>query len=79
MFQFVPVVFWSLYLSDQDLINVFPDRSIDTIMPSWVNHSVHTIVAVIVILHAYFNRVSMFKLRELLPPVAAYNLIYLVW
>uniref|UniRef100_A0A8C4SQB9 Androgen dependent TFPI regulating protein n=1 Tax=Erpetoichthys calabaricus TaxID=27687 RepID=A0A8C4SQB9_ERPCA len=41
LFQFVVTIFWMIFLYDRELVYT---KEMDRIIPSWLNHSLHTIV-----------------------------------
>ncbi|XP_030747755.1 androgen-dependent TFPI-regulating protein-like [Sitophilus oryzae] len=49
----VMTIFWGLYAVDRELI--FP-KIIDTFYPKWLNHTMHTIIAVPLVLELVFQR-----------------------
>lgn len=72
---FVSVVFWGLYLFNREL--VFP-TIIDKIMPSWVNHALHTIIVLNVLLHMYVDRQPSPTLRHSMYAFTAIKLCYFI-
>lgn len=72
---FVSVVFWGLYLYNREL--VFP-AVIDKIMPSWVNHALHTVIVSNVLLHMFFDRQPSPKLRQSIYAIMAVKVCYFV-
>ena len=71
--QFVSSMFWGLYMIDREL--VFP-RAMDVIMPSWTNHSTHTIIIVALVVEMRIARHRYSKRSLGLATLALYLTIY---
>jgi len=71
--QFVSSMFWGLYMIDREL--VFP-RAMDVIMPSWTNHSTHTIIIVALVVEMRITRHRYSKRSLGLATLALYLTVY---
>jgi len=69
----VTIVFWSFWFVDRELI--FP-AVMDQVLPSWVNHSLHTTTSIIVLIEMYltFHKYPAFK--PALLGITVYLLLY---
>jgi hypothetical protein len=70
---FVSSMFWGLYMIDREL--VFP-RAMDVIMPSWTNHSTHTIIIVALVVEMRITRHRYSKRSLGLATLALYLTVY---
>jgi hypothetical protein len=66
-------MFWGLYMIDREL--VFPS-ALDAIMPSWTNHSTHTIISVALVVEMRITRHRYSKRSLGLAALALYLTVY---
>ncbi|KAF2355861.1 FAR-17a/AIG1-like protein [Trinorchestia longiramus] len=74
--SFVAVVFWGLYFLDRELI--FP-ASMDAWFPSWLNHLMHTLPLVAVIVETVIVYHSHQRGHSRLIPISVVYILYLSW
>ncbi|XP_023726183.1 androgen-dependent TFPI-regulating protein isoform X1 [Cryptotermes secundus] len=70
---FVSSMFWGLYMIDREL--VFPS-ALDAIMPSWTNHSTHTVISVALVVEMRITRHRYSKRSLGLAALALYLTVY---
>ena len=66
-------MFWSVYLIDREL--VFPS-AVSVIVPGWMNHSMHTVIIVALVIEMRITRHRYSKRSLGLAALALYLTIY---
>ncbi|KAL3847559.1 hypothetical protein ACJMK2_018464 [Sinanodonta woodiana] len=74
--MFVVITFWSIYMVDREL--VFPKR-LDDIIPSWLNHVMHTTVLPILLLEKYLVYHQYPSKKMGLTILLTFSFAYLAW
>lgn len=74
--QFVTVAFWSMWLIDRELI--FPEV-LDKVLPSWVNHSIHTTTSLFVLGEMYLSYHPYPKFEQAVLGITLYLGAYVTW
>lgn len=72
----VSILFWSLYAMDRR--SVFPDE-LDSFFPSWLNHILHTNIAIFVIIELIVLHRNYPARKESLTAIALFMSCYLIW
>jgi hypothetical protein len=72
----VAILFWGLYAKDRQ--TVFPDE-IDSFFPSWLNHIIHTNIAVFILIEMVILYREYPSRKECLTGLGIFVLGYLVW
>lgn len=75
MSVFVTVAFWSMWLIDRELI--FPE-ALDQVLPSWVNHSLHTTTSLFVLGEIYLSYHPYPKFEHAVMGITAYLGAYVI-
>ncbi|XP_043945916.1 androgen-dependent TFPI-regulating protein-like isoform X2 [Protopterus annectens] len=73
---FVVISFWALYTYDREL--VFP-KHLDAIIPTWLNHAMHTFILPLLLVELYAVRHQYPKKKHGLLGLAVFCILYLVW
>ncbi|CAH3170401.1 unnamed protein product [Porites lobata] len=73
---FVATTFWGIYMIDRELI--FP-KALDKVIPSWINHVLHTWCAVLIIIEGAFIKHKYPKNRLGLGLLTFASVAYLLW
>jgi hypothetical protein len=66
-------MFWGLYMIDREL--VFPS-AMDVVLPSWTNHSTHTVIIVALVIEMRITRHRYSKRSLGLATLALYLTVY---
>ncbi|CAK9812015.1 Androgen-induced gene 1 protein [Anthophora quadrimaculata] len=74
--MFVGILFWSIMLVDREL--VFP-KILDAYFPWWLNHLMHTMIMVSIIIETFIAPRKYPKRMEGLLGLNIFLLIYLIW
>lgn len=72
----VVTAFWGLFLVDREL--VMP-KAIDPYFPSWLNHSVHSMIAVYSILEMFITYRPLPSLGKSISGLSLLNGLYIIW
>lgn len=75
MSVFVTVAFWSMWLIDRELI--FP-KPLDQVLPSWINHSIHTTTSLFVLCEMYLCYHAYPKFQQAVLGISAYLAVYVI-
>jgi FAR-17a/AIG1-like protein len=72
----VAILFWSMYAFDRK--SVFPDE-VDNFFPSWLNHILHTNVAIFIIIEMIILHRQYPQRKESLIGLSVFMFSYLIW
>lgn len=72
----VAILFWTIYAFDRDM--VLPEAA-DAIFPSWLNHILHTNVAVFIVIEMLVLHRQYPDRKSGILGLMAFNFAYLVW
>lgn len=73
MFQFVCIAFWLMYAYDREI--VYP-KIIDTYIPFWQNHGMHTTILPLVLFELFSTRHKFPSVSASLTIFVAFGLLY---
>lgn len=73
MFQFVCITFWLMFTIDREM--VYP-KIIDTYIPFWQNHGMHTTILPLVLLELFTTRHKFPSISTSLTILVAFGSLY---
>ncbi|XP_048873858.1 androgen dependent TFPI regulating protein 1 [Brienomyrus brachyistius] len=73
---FVFISFWFLYAIDREL--VYP-KHIDSIIPLWLNHAMHTVIMLLLLIELYLQPHQYPRRMKGLMGLALFSALYLAW